>query len=150
MSDDFRTIHSASRWSGELSYKQSITSYLFNIDTKAFIGRKKLYQLQQYVESIQKIDFDKYSSDNEELRNSDDNCSDCGLCVADICSKCKPKNLCHYCGGYDGNFLRSDRYPCVAWCTPSYRHIPSWNIRPLAYKHSVFNIRTVSLPNETN
>ena len=149
MSYDFRNASSTFRWTGDLAYLQAedlYDPYLNYVNTKLFQDRKKLAQLQKYVEKIQSIDFLKYWKKEEEYdeEEEEEGCLNCGLCVGEICKKCKPKNLCHYCGGYDGNFLRNEKFPCIAWCTPSCRYIPRWRIRPFTRINPILCIRTIS------
>ncbi len=142
MTDDLQTIYSYDRFSGDHSYHQSINVWEFYV--VPLQDKQKLRSWRKYVQQIAEITFDKYVESARRESISDENCLDCGLCVNEICSKCKPNLVCHYCGGYDGNYLRNENFPCIAFCTPSSRLICGYHIRPLAVHNPYSSLQTTS------
>ena len=146
--DDFKLIYSPDRFGGEHSYHQCIVPGQDYVSTSIFKDKKMLRELKQYATKIGAIHFDKFQDPPHEWSWPDE-CLDCGGTVREICFKCRPSQTCHYCGGYDHNFLRNEKFPCIAFCTPSHRLVPGYNIRPFSVHYPHNSTRTVSFSEGT-
>lgn len=145
----------SSRWSEKEDLFPDFPLFSY-IDPVNKMEKSVLKKLRRYVKEIDKYTFDKYKYTypyecrryllcGDSCSASYEECWDCGGDVGSICKKCKPKQCCHYCGGYDANFFRNDKYPCIVWCTPSHRYIPNWDIRPLGKQNPILSLRTRTL-----